>query len=204
MTAIYLIRHGQNDFVRQGKLPGWLPGIHLNEAGRRQADQLAESFRGIRLQAVYASPLERARETAAALAKAQGLELEIRDALGEVRIGTWEGLSLRAARRRKLWPTIRMAPSLARFPQGESFVEAQARVVGELETLRAAHKRAIACVSHADPIKLAVAHYLGLPLDQFQRLTVEPASISLLEVNNRSARLIRLNDVHAAGAAPTG
>jgi len=204
MTAIYLIRHGQTDFNRKGKLPGWLPGIHLNETGRQQADKLAESFQGIPLQAIYSSPLERAMETAARLAQAKRLKVEIRERLGEVRVGTWEGLSLRAARRRKLWPTIRCAPSLARFPQGESFVEAQARVVGELESLRAAHKGAIACVSHADPIKLAVAHYLGLPLDQFQRLTIEPASISLLEVHNRSARLIRLNDSHAAGSAPTG
>ena len=204
MTAIYLIRHGQNDFVRKGKLPGWLPGIHLNEIGRLQAERLAESFRDVQLEAVYSSPLERALETAAALAEAKGLELEIREPLGEVRIGTWEGLSLRAARRRKLWPIIRFAPSLARFPQGESFVEAQARVVGELESLRAAHRGAIACVSHADPIKLAVAHYLGLPLDQFQRLTIEPASVSLLDVEHNSARLIRLNDPHAAGPAPTG
>jgi len=204
MTAIYLIRHGQNDFVREGRLPGWLPDIHLNQAGRLQADQLAESFQGIRLQAIYTSPLERALETGAALAEAQGLELIVREALGEIRIGTWEGLSLRAARRRKLWPILRCAPSLARFPQGESFVEAQARVVGELESLRVRHKGAIACVSHADPIKLAVAHYLGLPLDQFQRLTIEPASVSLLEVHNHSARLIRLNDTHAAGPAPTG
>jgi probable phosphoglycerate mutase len=204
MTAIYLIRHGQNDFVRKGKLPGWLPNIHLNQTGRLQAERLAESFRAIRLEAVYSSPLERALETAAALADAQGLELEIREPLGEVRIGTWEGLSLRAARRRKLWPTIQLAPSLARFPQGESFIEAQARVVGELESLRAAHKGAIACVSHADPIKLAIAHYLGLPLDQFQRLTIEPASVSLLDVEHHSARLIRLNDTHPAGPAPTG
>ncbi len=204
MTAIYLIRHGQNDYVRKGKLPGWLPGIHLNEAGRQQAVRLAQSFRPVRLEAVFSSPLERALETAIVLAEAHGLKVEIREQLGEVRIGTWEGLSLRAARRRKLWPTIRFAPSLARFPQGESFVEAQARVVGELESLRRAHKKAIACVSHADPIKLAIAHYLGLPLDQFQRLAIEPASVSLLEVHDRSASLIRLNDTQAAEPAPTG
>jgi probable phosphoglycerate mutase len=204
MTAIYLIRHGQTEFNRKGKLPGWLPGIPLNPTGREQVARLAESFRSIRLQAIYSSPLDRARQTAAALAEAQRLPVQLREGLADVRPGSWEGLSLRALRRRKLWATFQLAPSLARFPQGESFLEAQARVVDTLEKLRLAHRGPIACVSHGDPIRLAVAHYLGLPLDLFHRLAIDTASVSLIEVVPRSARLLQLNAAQPTGPATAG
>ena len=193
MTPVFLIRHGQNDYVTQGKLAGWLPGVHLNAEGRQQAADTAEFLRSTKLQAVYSSPLERATETAAEIAAAQRRKVIIEQDLGEVRIGRWEGLSLKAARRRKLWPVIQNRPSLARFPEGESFMEAQARVVEAVERLRNKHSGAIACVSHADPIKLAIAYYIGLPLDAFQRLTIAPASVSELRLEDGSARLIRLN-----------
>jgi probable phosphoglycerate mutase len=200
MPTIYLIRHGQNEYVKQGKLPGWLPGIHLNRIGRQQAVQLGQHLRSKKLVAVYSSPLERALETAAEIAAACGLKAAVREALGELRIGSWEGLSLKAARRRKLWPRILNTPSLVRFPGGESFAEGQTRIVTELETLRAKHSHrtaAFACVSHADPIKLAIAHYLGLPLDQFQRLTVAPGSVSMVQIDGAGARLLTLNDTQA-------
>lgn len=200
MTTILLIRHGENTFVGKGKLAGWLPGVHLNKRGKSQAEALAQILEPIRLRAVYASPLERAVETAAPLAAAKGLEVIIREGLGEVRYGRWQGRSLKALRKRKLWPVVQVTPSLARFPDGESFTETQARIVAELEVLRATHnspKSIIACVFHSDPIKLAVAHYIGLPLDLFQRLTVEPASISVLNVDERYTRLISLNDTRA-------
>jgi len=193
MTTIYLVRHGQNDYVEKGKLAGWLPGVHLNAVGKEQAAEAAEMLRAVRLQAVYSSPLERATETADEIAAIQGLNVIVLQGLGEMRIGRWEGLSLRAARRRKLWPTIQYTPSLARFPEGESFLEAQSRIVETLEGLRSKHSGSIACVSHADPIKLAIAHYIGLPIDSFQRLDVRPASISELSIEDRSARLIHLN-----------
>ncbi|MFQ5942728.1 MAG: histidine phosphatase family protein [Anaerolineales bacterium] len=193
MTAIYLIRHGQNDYVEKGKLAGRLPGVHLNTVGKDQAAQTAEALRKVKLQGVYSSPLERAIETADEIAAVQGLKVNALQGLGEVNIGRWEGLSLRAARRRKLWPTIQQSPSLARFPDGESFLEAQARMVETLEGLRAQHSGVIACISHADPIKLAIAYYIGLPIDSFQRLNVDPASISELDIEKGSARLIRLN-----------
>lgn len=203
MTTILLIRHGENDFVRKHRLAGWLPDVHLNERGRRQAQALAEHLARVKLQAVYASPLERTMETAEPIAAAQGLEVIPRPALGEVRVGRWQGQSLKVLRRRKLWSLVQQMPSLARFPEGESFAEAQARVVAELEALRARHrgKRAvIACVSHADIIKLAIAYYLGLPLDLFQRLVVMPASISVLHIQDGAVRLLRLNDTRAAEA----
>lgn len=193
MTRIHLVRHGQNDYIDKGKLAGWLPGVHLNAAGKEQAAEAAEMLRSVRLQAIYSSPLERATETADEIAAIQGLKVIVRQGLGELKIGSWEGLSLRAARRRKLWPIIQHVPSLARFPQGESFLEAQSRIVETLEGLRSKHSGVIACVSHADPIKLAIAHYIGLPIDSFQRLDVQPASISELSIEDKSARLIQLN-----------
>ncbi len=153
MTVVYLIRHSQNDYVEQGKLAGRLPGVHLNAVGRKQAAWVAETLKTSRLQAVYSSPLERATETAEPIAAAQGLEVISLAGLSEINIGRWQGLSLRAARRRKLWPTIQHTPSLAHFPDGESFLEAQSRIVETLETIRSKHSGSIACVSHADPIK---------------------------------------------------
>ncbi len=204
MTTIYLIRHGENDFLGK-KLAGWLPGVHLNDRGREQAEALGRALKGTRLQAVYASPLERTMETAEPIARDQGLEVTPRPGLGEIRIGRWEGQSLKMVRRRKLWQTIQQAPSLARFPEGESYPEAQARVVAELEALRALHpgpRASFACVSHSDVIKIAIAHYLGLPLDLFQRLVVQPASVSVLHIDHGSVRLSRLNDTCAIRDRP--
>lgn len=206
MTTILLIRHALNDYVSQKKLAGWLPDIHLNEQGRSQAGALADSLSEFKLTGVYASPLERAVETAAPIAEQQGLEVVERPGLGEVRYGRWQGRTLKSLRKLKYWSVIQNTPSLAGFPEGESFPEAQARVVAELEALRAQHSSKndmIACVSHSDIIKLAVAHYLGLPLDLFQRLTVSPASVSVLSVGKKHSRLAVLNDTHAARSTAT-
>lgn len=200
MTTIYFVRHAENDHVAKGKLAGRLPGVHLNARGRAQAQELGRIFRSIRLQAVYSSPLERAMETALALASAQNLEAVALDGLLEVDVGAWQGLSIKALRRRKLWAAIQHTPSLVSFPGGESFSQAQARAVGAIEGLLARHggrKAAVACVSHADIIKLAVAHFLGLPLDLFQRLVVEPASITALRFDS-TVRLLTLNDTRAS------
>jgi probable phosphomutase (TIGR03848 family) len=207
MTIFYLIRHGHNQYVEKGKLAGRLPAVHLSERGRAQAERLAALFADIKLNAIYASPLDRTMETAEPIAMATGLKVIPNEGLLEMDYGTWEGNSLKALHRRKLWPVIQSAPSLARFPQGESFSEAQARIVAELERLRKIHhqkKSVIACIFHSDPIKLAVAHYLGLPIDLFQRIVVEPASISILAVSSNHARLLRLNDARATNVDETG
>lgn len=203
MTTILFIRHGQNDFVGSGKLAGWLPDVHLNDVGRTQAQALADGLAELKLDAVYASPLERTMETAEPIARTQGLQVQPRNGLGEIRYGRWQGRSLKSLRKLKAWGRIQLQPSLARFPDGESFAEAQARIVAEVEDLRRKNrgKKIIACVSHADMIKLAVAHYLGLPLDLFQRLIVEPASVSALSVGKNHIHLIRLNDTRWARPA---
>jgi probable phosphoglycerate mutase len=200
MTTILLIRHGQNEYVKSGRLAGRLPEIHLNEIGRKQSQNLAEILASIRLQAVYSSPLERTFETALPIAQKQGISVETREGLAETIYGRWEGQKLQTLQKRKLWPMIQSSPSLVRFPDGESFAETQARIVLELDQLREKHrakKSVIACVSHADPIKLAVAHYIGIPLDLFQRLVVEPASINVLAFSDHGTRLVRLNDTSA-------
>jgi len=206
MTLIFLIRHGENEYVGKGKLAGWLPGVHLNEKGVAQAKTLVDHFVKIPLQAIYSSPLERTVETASPLAEAKGLEIVEREGLGEIRYGRWEGRSLKALRKRNLWPIIQSTPSLARFPDGESFVEAQDRVVSEIEFLRSRHKGkkgSFACVSHADVIKLILAHYIGLHIDLFQRLSVSPASISALHIDP-GIHLLTLNDTSASRGAIDG
>jgi probable phosphoglycerate mutase len=204
VTTLYLIRHGENDFIRQRKLAGWLPGIHLNDRGRDQAEALVPLFEGVRLQALYSSPLERATETAAPLARAHGLSVQRRAGLGETRYGRWEGQSISRLRRLKLWSQLQTAPSLVTIPDGESFRGTQARIVGELERILERHAGEVACLSHADPIKLALAHYLGQPLDLFQRLTIEPASISTLVIQDGRVRVRSINDTRATRPPTAG
>jgi len=195
MPLLLLIRHSNNDHLQQGRMAGRLPGVHLNERGRAQAAELVRSLADVPIKAIYSSPLERAVETAAPLAQAKGLEIQIRPGLLETDFGDWQGKSYKQIRRRKLWKTLEDKPSLARFPGGESILEQQTRVVNEIRNILSAHqsKDILALVSHADPIKLAVAHYLGLPLENFQRLEVETSSVTVLTIGKKGARLLILN-----------
>ncbi len=207
MTTLLLIRHAENDFMKRHRLAGWLPDIHLNERGRAQAQALAETLGPIRIKAIYTSPLERAVETAQPLARSRHLPLVRRGNLGEIRYGEWQGRSLRSLSRQKLWSLVQRSPSQARFPGGETLREAQARIVGELDLLAARHpgpKAVVACFSHADPIKLALSFYLGQPMDLFQRLTIEPASVSALQIADGRVRILSINDARAARDAGGG
>lgn len=190
---LLLIRHALNDWTGK-RMPGWTPGIYLNEEGRAQAAALPRRLAAVRLDAIYSSPLERTLETAQPLAEAYGLSVIVRDRLGEVRCGDWTGRSVEDLQQEELWTQIRVYPSGVRFPGGEAFWEAQARLVAELDAIRDAHPgQTVAVVSHADPIKLAVAYYIGLPLDLFQRLTISPASITALAFTRWGPRLLCLN-----------
>jgi probable phosphomutase (TIGR03848 family) len=195
MTTLLLIRHGENDFLKKNKMPGRLPGIHLNARGRAQAEELAAALKDIPLAAIYASPLERALETAEPLARDKGLDIHIFPELTDTDVGAWAGRSWKVLRRTRAWKTIQERPSAFRFPGGESFPECQTRTVATLQQIAASHKpeEIVAVVFHADPIKLAVAHLLGMPLDHFQRLTVETGSITELKFGKTGARLTRLN-----------
>ena len=195
MATVLLIRHGQNDFFKKHKLPGRLPGVHLNEAGRAEATALAAALKNTKLKTVYSSPLDRAVETARPIAAAHGLKVIKREGLIETLLGEWEGMSITSLNRRKDWKTLQEHPSRFQFPGGEWIVEQQARLVAEIEALCARHKPkdVFACVGHADPIKLIIAYYAGMALDHFQRLVVDTGSVSTLALGERGARLVQLN-----------
>lgn len=195
MATILLTRHGQNEYVKQGRLAGRLPRVHLNQQGREQAKKLGEVLATMPIKAIYSSPLERAVETAEPIAAKHDLSVIKREGLLEMDIGKWQGKTIKQVARTKLWKVVQYNPTLARFPEGESFGEAQLRIAGELETLTSMHKPKdiIVCVGHSDMIKLAVAYYLGLSLDFFQRLTIDPATISTLYIGKSGTRLINLN-----------
>jgi probable phosphoglycerate mutase len=184
-TLVLLVRHGQTPTT--GKvLPGRASGLHLAEKGLRQAEQVAERIAALqtdkrRIAAVYASPLERTQETAAPIAKALGLRVRRNQGLLEADFGDWTGAELKKLYKKPEWRTVQRNPSGFRFPRGESFTEMQTRIVSAIDRLRAAHPgESIVAVSHADPIKAAVAHAMGTHLDLFQRIVVSPCSVSAI------------------------
>ena len=195
MPIILLIRHGQTEFFKKGRLPGRLPGARLNAKGRAEAAALAEALRPLALKAIYSSPLERTMQTAQAIASVQGLRVHKRPGLIETDLGDWEGLSIKRLQRTKEWKILQETPSRFQFPGGEWVIENQARLVAEIEALCRLHKPKdlIACVGHADPIKLIIAHYLGLPLDMFQRILIDTVSVSALMLDQGKPKLINLN-----------
>jgi probable phosphoglycerate mutase len=195
MTTLVLIRHATNDWVRKGLLAGWTPGVHLNEEGHAQAQALGERLTTSHLDAVYSSPLERALETAQAVATPHGLDVRVHEGIGEVQYGEWNGQPIRKLVKRPLWRSVQIYPSGTRFPNGETIGEMQARVVAALDEIRAAHPNGIvAAVAHADIIKAATAFYVGVPLDLFQRLVISPASVTIFEFGHFGPRLFRMND----------
>lgn len=195
MPLFLLVRHGENDYVKKGRLAGRLPGVHLNEKGRAQAQAVADKLAGAPVKAIYSSPLERAKETAEPIAAALNLPVIERSGLIETDVGEWEDKKVKGLSRLKLWRMVQARPSLWQFPGGESFVECQYRIQQELLELAKQHeeKDIIVCVSHSDPIKLAIAYYIGLPLDMFQRLNVSPASITALHIGQTGSFLLALN-----------
>jgi probable phosphomutase (TIGR03848 family) len=181
VTTVLLVRHGRTPTT--GKLlPGRAPGLRLAEAGVEQARRAAERVAELTsVDAVYASPLERTRETAAPIAKAAGHRVVVDRGLLECDFGEWTGAELKDLMKLPEWRTVQKAPSTFRFPGGESFTEMQTRIVSTLDRLRQRHPGGtIVCVSHADPIKAAMAHALGTHLDLFQRIVISTCSISAI------------------------
>lgn len=174
-----LVRHGQTP-TTGATLPGRAKGLHLAETGLAQAEAAAARIGALtNVAAVYASPLERTRETAAPIARAVGTRVKVDKGLLECDFGAWTGAKLADLRKRKEWQTVQRYPSGFRFPDGESFSEMQQRMVTTLDRLAAAHRGGtVVAVSHADPIKAAVAHALGTHLDLFQRIVVSPCSVT--------------------------
>ena len=199
VSLLLLVRHALTDATGK-RLTGWEPGVHLSAAGERQAEALAERLAPIPVSAIYSSPLERCRETAKPFASDARLSVRVKPALGELRFGDWTGRSLRQLSRTKLWRVVQATPSLARFPEGESIPEAQARAVAEVERIARKHpKEIVAVFSHADVIKLVLAWFTGVHVDLFQRLSVSPASVSAVAIGSGPPRILRVNDTGDLG-----
>jgi probable phosphoglycerate mutase len=180
-TVVLLVRHGQTPTTGTS-LPGRAKGLHLSDKGQAQAEGVAERIGRLRtLGAVYTSPLERTRETAAPIGRAVGQRPRVDRGLLECDFGNWTGQSLKDLRKLAEWKTVQRYPSGFRFPDGESFAEMQTRMTGALRRLVAQHPgETIVAVSHADPIKAAVADSLGTHLDLFQRIVIAPCSVTAI------------------------
>ncbi|MBW3602392.1 MAG: histidine phosphatase family protein [Actinobacteria bacterium] len=208
MTTLLLVRHATTA-ATGARLGGRTPGVRLDDAGRAQAEAVARRLAPLPVKAVYASPLERTRETAEIIAGPHRRRVRVCEGMVEVEYGTWTDRSLKQVARRKLWPVVQARPSLVRFPRGESIRAMQLRAVDALQELVARHRRdVIAVVSHADVIKAAVAFYLGLPIDLFQRLHVSPGSVTVLRLGeHEQPALLRFNDdgpLEAGTLVPAG
>ncbi len=179
-TLVLLVRHGATPTTGR-VMPGRAPGLHLSETGKAQAAAVAGRLATITLDAIYTSPLERARETAAPTAAATGLVPIEEPGLLEADVGEWTGRTLASLARLSQWRGVHGSPSTFRFPGGESLAELQARVVAVLDRVHAAHPGGtVACFSHSDPIRLGLVFALGAPLDAFGRVVVDTGSISAL------------------------
>ncbi|MGH9045963.1 MAG: histidine phosphatase family protein [Acidimicrobiales bacterium] len=181
-TVVFLVRHGLTPTT--GKvLPGRAPGLHLSDVGRAQAERAAERLAALSTapSAVYSSPMERTRETAAPIAKALGLRVRTQAGLLDAAVGAWQGKSLKVLSKKPEWRTVVGWKTGFRFPGGESFNEMASRVVATVLGLAEEHKgERIVCVSHADPIQMVIAAMAGVPLDMAGRVAISPASISAL------------------------
>jgi probable phosphomutase (TIGR03848 family) len=207
MTTLFLVRHGLTA-VTGSRLYGRTEGIHLDERGRRQAAALVERFAGVRLSAIYSSPLERCVETLEPLATARRLEVRTSDALIEMDAGNWTGRTLPSLRRTKLWDTVQRSPSRFHFPGGESFLDAEARVLDQIEHIVTRHPRGRVVIgTHGDLVRMLVSHYTGAHLDQFQRVVVDPASVSVVHLGDGVPRILLVNDtgsLHRFAPGPRG
>jgi probable phosphoglycerate mutase len=195
-TVVLLVRHGQTP-TTGASLPGRAAGLHLADSGRAQAEAAANRIAALgKVTAVYASPLERTRQTAAPIAKAAGVRVKIDRGLLECDFGDWTGRPLKELFKLPEWTTVQRYPSGFRFPGGESFGEMQQLITGALARLVAQHPgETIVAVSHADPIKAAIAHAMGTHLDLFQRIVVSPCSVSAVAYGGTGPMVLTVNSI---------
>jgi probable phosphomutase (TIGR03848 family) len=198
MPVAILVRHGRTDANARGVLAGWTPGVHLDEAGIAQAEAVAHRLQPVRLAAVVSSPLERTVQTAEAIVSQQralgGVEIDER--LGECRYGEWTNRPLADLAKLPLWRTVQERPSAVTFPEGESLPAMQARALAAVHEWneRLGDRAAYVLVSHGDVIKSIVADALGMHLDAFQRIVIDPASVSVVRYSRRGTQVIHVND----------
>ncbi len=205
-TTVLLVRHG-NTATTGIVLPGRAPGLHLSDRGVAQAEAVATRIAELDRKpvALYVSPLERARETAAPIATALRLRPHVDRGLLECDFGAWTGKRLSLLAKKPEWRAVQHAPSTFRFPEGESFTEMQLRIWTALERLAAKHRnKTIVVVSHADPIKAAVTYAQGVPLDLFQRTVISTCSISAIGFTNSTPVVLTVNNTGTLkGLAPS-
>lgn len=196
MGTIILVRHGENDWSKANKLAGRIPDIHLNETGHQQAHAVAQRLAALPVKAVYSSPITRCLETAAYIADTHGLTIQQVVALAEVDYGEWEGQKIKKLAKQPLWRAVQFFPSRAQFPKGEALRDVQLRTVQAIEEIAGRHEReVVVIVSHADLIRLALAHYLGIHIDTFQRIVISPGSASIIALHPEGmVRVLRMND----------
>lgn len=197
MTTVVLVRHGLTAMTGP-VLAGWTPGLHLDERGEKQAAALAERLLPLPLDAVVSSPLDRCLDTAGAVLAGRGLELQVDDRLGECRYGDWTGRPLKELAKDPLWKVVQAHPSAVVFPgpEGEALRDTQARAVNAVRdwnTRLGPEATWLAC-SHGDVIKAVLADALGLHLDQFQRLAVDPCSVTVIRYTALRPFVVRVND----------
>lgn len=197
MMRVLLVRHGHTDVVGH-RLVSRLPGVVLSDDGRRQARALGDAMRLAPLAAVYASPLERARETAAAIAAPHRLAVGIERGLHEIDFGDWTGLTFDELAPRAEWRAFNERRASADVPRGERAADVQARIVATLRRLARLHDGGtIAAVSHADVIRAAVLHCTGTSLDRWATVAIDPASVTTLDVDARGPHLVSIDEVGA-------
>jgi probable phosphoglycerate mutase len=193
-THLLLIRHGENDWVGTDRLAGRTPNVHLNERGREQSLRLAQDVADLPVQAIYSSPLERCMETAQPVADALSLAVEVEEGVMEADFGDWQGESLKELAKLPEWKLVQYHPTGFRFPNGEHLRHMQARAVDALEALVVKHPdQLIAVFSHSDVIRVCMAHYLGVPLDLFQRIMIGTASVSGLTFRDGRTAVLFVN-----------
>jgi broad specificity phosphatase PhoE len=194
VALFLLIRHGDNDQLHRRILAGRQSGVHLNEHGRRQAAELAHAMASLSLEAIYSSPLERARETAEPLSVQSGLPIHLLPGLDEIDFGAWTGASFERLADDPRWRAFNSFRSSTRIPGGEIIVEVQTRMLAVLEDLCALHPDGLVAVfGHGDPIRTVLAHFMGMPLDLIPRLRLNPASISAVNFASWGAEVLCVN-----------
>jgi probable phosphoglycerate mutase len=177
-------------------LPGRAPGLHLSEVGEAQATAVAARIAPLRPRAIYASPLERTRETARPIAAATGKKIQVNRGLLECDFGSWTGKSLATLSKKSEWRQVQDSPSTFRFPEGESFSEMQERMWSTLHAIAERHRGGtVVAVSHADPIKAAVSMAQGVPLDLFQRTVISPCSVSAIVLGGGRPMVLCVNSL---------
>lgn len=198
MPVAVLVRHGRTEANARGVLAGWTPGVHLDDTGVQQASDVARRLSGIRLAAVVSSPLERTVQTAEAIAGQQRspAEVALDDRIGECRYGDWTNQPLADLAKLPLWREVQQRPSSVTFPAGESLPSMQARALTAVHEWNATlPERAVyVLVSHGDVIKSIVADALGMHLDAFQRIVIDPASVSVIRYGRRHTQVLHVND----------